>query len=255
MPRGYMHLIPDYGLIRCEGPDALRFLQGQISADVRLIAGQKGSMACDISLKGRVMAAFYLYAIEGGYELIVPRDQVDYLLADLKKYAVFSKVTLSDRSSEMHIVPELLPEPLTNRTPYQVLAESTGVRFVLTDRASFFISAEPAKAGSAQGWFPYLIEHNIPTLSAATRDLFLPHYIGLVDLGAVSFDKGCYKGQEVVARMHYRANIKKHISHTVLDVEQALNPGDTLTQGEVVNAFSQSGQTHVLFITPHTASL
>lgn len=248
-----MQLTPDYGLIRCEGPDALRFLQGQLSADIKAAEGQRGTMACDINLKGRVMAAFYLYAVQGGYELIIPRDQLDYVLSDLKKYAVFSKVVLTDLSGDWQVTPQLSAEPHPDVMRYQVLHEPQGLRFMLTDRASFFVSKGSASACDVGAWFTYLIEHDIPTISAAARDLFLPHYIGLIALGAVSFDKGCYKGQEVVARMQFRAKIKKHMIHTVLEGEQALNPGDTLSEGEVVNAFAFAGQTFVLCITPHTA--
>lgn len=253
MHRVFMHLISDYGLIRAEGPDALRFLQGQLSADLKAVQGQQGAMACDVNLKGRVMAAFYVYAVEGGYHIILPRDQVDYVLADLKKYAVFSKVTLTDISAEYSVYPQLSVAANPAPVRYHVITESQGLRFSLTDRASFLISKESADPCEAGAWFSYLIEHDIPTISAAARDLFLPHYIGLVDLGAVSFDKGCYKGQEVVARMHYRAKIKKFVGHCVLEGEQDLNPGETLAQGEVVNAYTYAGKTYLLLITPHTA--
>lgn len=248
-----MHLTHEYALLRCEGVDALRFLQGQLSADITTIMGQQGGMACDINLKGRVMAAFYIYAADGGYHLIVPRDQVEYLLADLKKYAVFSKVTLSDLSDQYSVSPQLSSTPQTAVFRYQVLDEPEGKRFMLTDRASFFIGKTSAPVCPMGDWFEYLIEHDIPTITVQARDLFLPHYIGLVALDAVSFDKGCYKGQEVVARMHYRAKIKKHIAHTVLVGEHEFKPGDSYESSEVVNAVVNQGNTYVLLINSHTA--
>ena len=238
----------DYGVLRCEDIDRAEFLQGQISSDIRLIQGQTGGMACDINLKGRVMSAFYLYAHDQGYHLIMPLDQIAYALADFKKYSIFSKVQLKDISNECRISPQLSTEPQAQFQRYALLPDPLGQRFMLTDRASFVISKDSATTCSAGDWYEHLIGQNIPTITTQERELFLPHYIGLLALGAVSFDKGCYKGQEVVARMQYRANIKKQVAHCVLSGEQLLKAGDTIEQGEVVNAVVNQGQTYVLCI-------
>lgn len=249
-----MHLTPDYALIRCEGPDALRFLQGQLSADISAVHPNKGAMACDINLKGRVMVACYVYACDQGFHLIVPQDQKDYFLADLKKYAVFSKVTLSDLSHEVHVCAQLAEQSLKHPA-YEVSIDQQGAIFWLTDKAYFHISSTQAISCRADDWFIHLMTHGIPTITAAARELFLPHYIGMIDLGAISFDKGCYKGQEVVARMQYRANLKKQMVYHLLAGEQALNPGDQIGEAELVNAYAVRGQTHTLMIMSHMASL
>lgn len=238
----------DYGLLRCEGVDSTAFLQGQISADIRLIHDQSGGMACDINLKGRVMAAFYLYAQDGGYHFIMPSDQIPVILSDLKKYSIFSKVQVKDLSNEYAISPQLWVEPQAHHPRYAVLPDSLGQRFMVTDQASFVISKQSVQTCSVGDWYEHLISHDIPTITAQERELFLPHYIGLLDLGAVSFDKGCYKGQEVVARMQYRANLKKHIFHCTLPGEHGLKAGDKIEQGEVVNAVFNHNQTYVLGI-------
>lgn len=254
MPQVSMLSNHDYGLLRCEGPDAQRFLQGQISTDMTLIQGHQGGMACDLNLKGRIIAAFYLYAEEQGYNMIVPRDQMIHLLADLKKYAVFSKVQLRDLSDEYTVSPQLSSDPQPGIFRYQLLSEAKGQRLMITDRGSFLISKETAQSSPMGAWYAHLIEHDIPTITAAERELFLPHYIGLLELGAISFDKGCYKGQEIVARMHYRGKLKKKVFHQVLAGEHIFKSGEQYEEGEVVNCILYQGQTYMLLSSPHPQS-
>lgn len=173
-----------------------------------LIAGPEaesflqGQLTCDVkncptlggycNTQGRLISLFYLFKNpepNDGYILECPLDILDTTLATLKKYAMFSKVTFQNISDKSQ-----------SQTPVEV-----------------------------DDWQTLDILAKIPQLTSKTQGLFLPHHLNLPELGAVSFKKGCYLGQEIIARMHYRSKIKKHLA--ILEVEPTdypLEPGSPL---------------------------
>lgn len=239
-----------YKILSCTGPEAGQFLQGQLSCDVLALQPGDSTPGCYANLKGRVMAAFYIYRDNEGYHLILPADTLPLLEKDLAKYIVFSDAKLFESDTPV--------TPVLN-------ADKTDVGINVTESAKLIIGDTSEKACDINAWQAHLIQHNIPTIMAAQSEKFLPHYIGLIEMGAVNFDKGCFKGQEVIARMQYRATIKKHVFHTVLDGEQNLPTGepvmcDDKKVGEVVNSVVTQGKTYVLAeiddnALPHTGSL
>jgi len=145
-------------------------------------------------------------------------------LQALKKYAVFYKLELSDASSSL---PQLLPELVTdNRRPGE--SRDPG----LIPRSS---------RGTTGNLFD--IQRGIPRIYPQTSGMFLPHDINLDQLDAISFDKGCYTGQEIIARMHYRAKLKTRMFSATVNIDQASTdqapqPGkeDNSLNGTIVDA-------------------
>jgi folate-binding protein YgfZ len=218
-----LELILLYKTIACLGPDALRFLQGQLSCDMREVGPNALSLGCYCSLKGRVIAAPYLYAVPEGFHLIVPADLTPVLLKSLNKFIVFSKATLSDLSEAFPV------HPLLGESPHSLCP---GAGFAL---------GENAQPTDEKAWEAHLIEHKIPLIALAQSERFLPHDLGLVELGAVSFNKGCYVGQEIIARMHYKAKLKKHPTVWV-------GQGEYPLEGEIVNQVDYAGKRYVLAV-------
>ncbi len=148
------------------------------SDSTRLLQGQ---LTCDVNLapgencwgahctpQGRVISLFQLHYTETGFYLQMPATLVPIALAGLKKYAVFFKVTLADVSDHW---PADFPRP-------------------------------------ALDWHAQLITQNIPSLLPETSEKFFTHELRLTALNMISFTKGCYTGQEIIARMHYRGKPK-----------------------------------------------
>ncbi len=174
------------------GPDALSFLQGQLTCDVTKSSAIP-SLAAYCDIKGRVLANFWITHLDAAYQLYLPCDMVECVMTTLKKYGIFSKVT---------------------------------------------IAAQPVDAMPAAINLSYLeyIQKGIVFIVPATSLLFTPQMINLEKLGGVSFDKGCYLGQEVVARTQHLGQLKRHLYRFQCVAEQVPGPGDKLvnTQQEGV---------------------
>jgi folate-binding protein YgfZ len=141
----------------------------------------------------------------------------------LNKVIIFSQSKLTDISTQLPAV-AVLGDP----------------QFEICPGAGFTLGNAPAAPEHA--WLAHLISHQIPTLSLAQSEHFLPHYVGMIELGAVSFTKGCYLGQEIIARMHYKANLKKHLVSII---------GDEVPNGERVNEVIFEGKRYTLIILEH----
>jgi len=212
----------EFATLACLGPDALTFLQGQLSCDMREVSSHKLSLACYCNPKGRVIAAPYLYAVANGFHFIVPADLAQLLIASLKRVIVFSKATLQDISAEVPTYPVL-------ENPQFEIAHGMGFTLSL---------ATPAPSDA---WQARLIEAGVPTIGQAQSGQFLPHDIGLVALGAVSFTKGCFVGQEIIARMQYKGKLKKHL-------ESWSGKGECPLEGEVVNSVIYQEKRYILAV-------
>jgi folate-binding protein YgfZ len=207
-----------YATIACLGPDAETFLQGQLSCDMRnVFSAPKLTLACYCNLKGRIIAAPYVYAVPDGFHLLIPADLVQIFLASLQRVVVFSKAKLTDISSE-YPISCMLGQP----------------EFPIAPGIGFGQEEAPSQA-----WQARCIELGLPVIGKAQSGLFLPHDIDMVKLGAVSFSKGCYVGQEIIARMHYKGKLKKHLVSYI-------NPLDN--HGVVVNEVIFEGKRYTLVI-------
>lgn len=143
------------------------------------------SLAAHCNPQGRVISLFQIMLIAETYYLQMPRTLIPIAIQALKKYAVFYKVTISDESEQ---------------------AKSIGIIIPID-------------------WKKRNIQAGIPAIYAATSEKFLPHEINLHQLNAISFNKGCYTGQEIIARMHYRGKLKKHMYHAHAVTALQLQPG------------------------------
>lgn len=204
------------GLLNITGPDAKRFLQGQLTCHLEEISLAHSQLGAHCNPAGRVISLFRLFLYQNSYYLQMPIPTVPLALAALQKYAIFFKVHLADASHYLkEIACHLRPDP-----PEQ--------------------------------WHYLDLMANIPAIYPETSEKFLPHDINLPLLNAVSFNKGCFTGQEIIARMHYRGKLKKHLERQTIMTDQALQRGQLLEQGTLVD-YCQIGynQYEILIIIPN----
>jgi tRNA-modifying protein YgfZ len=161
-----------FGLIKVSGPEASKFLQGQLTCDLEKITPGKYSLAAHCNPKGRVISLFYLFNHENNYYLLLHAEMVGITIAALKKYAIFFKLQMSDASDEL---------------------------------------TQPAIATQAAQCLLDLITNGVPVIYPQTSGLFLPHEINLQEFNALDFNKGCYTGQEIIARMQFRGKVKNRL--------------------------------------------
>src|SRR5579862_2977338 len=213
-------------LLCIEGQDAKKFLQGQLNCNLETISTTQSSLGAHCNPQGRMISFFRLFYYQERYYLQMPVEMLSLALVALKKYAVFFKVTLSlvNDFNTIGYCGDQLQKYLTNipKNTDEII-ESNGLlvlklsgRYqILGQTAPLSLLWEKMAADnqqvSADVWKQLNFQENIPTLYPETSEKFLPHDLQLPQLNAVNFNKGCYTGQEIIARMEYRAKIKNRL--------------------------------------------
>ncbi len=250
-----------YGLIRASGVEAESFLQNQFCNDVRKVSPALSQLNGYCTPKGRVLALFRLFQQGDDYLLRLPREILEPTLKRLRMFILMSKVALEDDSDTQVSIGYSGPEAAKHLTDILGNAPAaideclhTGTLSVIRVRGPhprFEIhGSEPAvrelwdtlstlagPAGSA-AWNLLDIHAGLPEIVAATQEAFVPQMLNLQALDALSFHKGCYPGQEIVARMHYLGKLKRRMYRAHVDTtDDCPQPGDDLfSEG------SESGQ-------------
>ncbi|MDB5478293.1 MAG: hypothetical protein JWM96_788 [Alphaproteobacteria bacterium] len=185
------------GFIRITGEDALAFLQGIISNDVYKVTADNAVYACFLTPQGKYLADFFLYPVMGGLLLDVDQSLLADLLRRLLMYKLRSKVVLEDVSAE-YSVTALWGGP---EKPAEAFIDPRGMDFGFRVLNSDLSGNDHYALWQMQNGLPDAqdFERERTTMLEANMDF----------LNGVSFDKGCYMGQEITARMHYRALVKK----------------------------------------------
>lgn len=228
------------------GERAAEFLQGQVSCDIRKVTSETIQQGLMCNLQGRVLSIFDVIDWHG-LKMVLPKDLLSLTQSALNKTALLSRVQLS-MESPYHIYgfclrnpKDLLPDniPLPDESLRltglgHACCYSLGKGFYLLlinqDQAQTLTQPFTAKQqlrGSLAWHFLQLKQKNIQ-IYPNTRGLFLPHRLDLHLSGYISFDKGCYKGQEIIARTHYRAKLKHGLRIFTINTTEPLNAGKKL---------------------------
>lgn len=239
------------GLIQASGADAEEFLQGQLTNDVRLVNHQVSQLNAYCNPKGRILACFRLFMVDTNYYLHMPRSLVESTLKRLQMFILRSKVILKDDSDtyvRFGLVGDNSPTVLQDTLdaiphhPNEVLhtegitlmrLPGPATRFEIHGETKKLIplwdrlkeTAQPVGAGL---WSLLDIQAGIPTITPETADIFVPQMVNLQALDGVSFIKGCYSGQEIVARMQYLGALKRRMYRAHIDTHKTPRAGDDL---------------------------
>lgn len=220
------------GLLGIRGPDTLPFLQGQLSNDVGPLAeaaAHPGAADAPALLRaglhspqGRTLAVLGLCASGPDQVLaVLPRELVGVTRATLQRYVLRSKVTLSDESDRYRLYG--LTHGVEGSGNLRVHYEGTRQLLVLgSDQAS-----PPGEALTYETWHAADVAAGLPQVYAATSGQFVAQMLNLDCVDAISFTKGCYTGQEVIARAHYRGRVKRRMQRFLSRDALQLSPGDS----------------------------
>jgi folate-binding protein YgfZ len=220
------------GLIGFSGEDARSYLHHQLSSDVDHLAANQAQYSAWCSPKGRMLASFVLFRNEVDYLALLSKDLVEYVEKRLQIYVLRSKVRIADRSTDHQVIGISGPRAAATlrdaglEAPAAAMtttwfAEGSVIRLDET-RHLIVITTETApriwrqlSTGTAPAnvavWQWLDIAAGIPWICAATREAFVPQMVNFERIGGVSFNKGCYPGQEVVARTRYLGRSKRHL--------------------------------------------
>jgi tRNA-modifying protein YgfZ len=253
------------GVLRVRGADVVSFLQGQLSNDVALLGPGHSLLAGYHNPQGRVIALLrLLQAAPDEVLAILPRELAAPTTSRLAKFILRAKVKVADESASWQVTGLVAPESPAQRTPpfTDALPQTLNATVRNGDSIAVRIGARPARwlllsgvgaaanapvavAGRApmalERWGALAVAAGEPEVYAATSEEFVAQMLNLDVLGAIAFDKGCYTGQEVIARAHYRGRVKRRLQRFVTNAPLRLQPGDAGALGDgrafkVVNA-------------------
>lgn len=267
--KGIIASLDHLGCIRVTGSDAQTFLQSQLSNDINQLQNQRVQISAYCNPKGRILAQFLVMPDQDDFLLLLPRTTLEPTLKRMRMFVLRSQVSLSDESEQLvclGIAGTSVP-PLQDMQPmptddYQfVQTGDTRVCKLPAPYPRFLVvtSLEQAKnlwqdlaaqlsVADQHVWHWLEIQAGLPTVWPQTMEEFVPQMLNLELIDGVNFKKGCYPGQEIVARMHYLGKPKRRMYHFALGQTAPPQPGtniyvaggDGQSAGKIVLA--ESGQ-------------
>ncbi|VAW75953.1 tRNA-modifying protein YgfZ [hydrothermal vent metagenome] len=243
-----------YGLISVHGEDAAEFLLGQFTNDLRDVDEAHSQYSGYCNAKGRLLATFRVFRRGDSYYLVLPADMLESLISKLRMFVLRAKVTLEDASDTfVHLgvsgetaaldlqeafgaLPAKVHEVTGNNEGLiiRVPGKNPGYEiFTGVDRATALwdaLNVQSAPVG-ADAWQLLDIKAGIPVITPGVREAFVPQMANLPLVDGVSFRKGCYPGQEIVARMQYLGKLKRRMYLARFGGDTRPQPGDEVFPG------------------------
>jgi tRNA-modifying protein YgfZ len=208
------------GAISFSGRDAAAFLKGQLSAAAETLEVGASTLAGWHNPQGRTVAILAVVRTgEAEWLAALPRELIANIVPRLRKYVMRSKLTVEDVSGTLRIVGVDAREG----SSYFAAASWGTRRLLLVPSAT-----EVGIGTSAESWLRDDVREGLPQVYQATSESFVAQMLNLDLLGAVAFDKGCYTGQEIIARAHYRGRMKRRMQRWRTTSVAPLHPGDSV---------------------------
>ena len=249
-----------YGLISVDGEDAADFLQGQLTNDIRDVSEHHSQLSAYCTHKGRMLANFRIFKRGESFYLRLPQTLLESTLKRISMFILMSKVTIKDGSNSLvrfgvsgakadeklgSLISELpkAVDDVCQADGYTVIkCAGASPRYEIYGELAPMkklwsrLDVNAALVGAGP-WESLDILAGIPTIYPETSEAFVPQMTNMQVINGVSFQKGCYTGQEVVARMQYLGKLKRHMFRVHINSSDTVNAGDKLYSPE-----SSSGQ-------------
>jgi folate-binding protein YgfZ len=245
MPAELVADLSSNAVIAVSGDDAAAFLHAQFTNDVMALTPGSAQWNGWCTPKGRLLATFLLVRRAEGFLLLLPSELAAPIAKRLSMFVLRSKVQIKDVSGQYarRAILGTRPEP----RPMHVLEQDGAITIALGDDR--FIALTPPSTAlapntSPDAWELASIHAGVPTITAATQEAFVPQMANFELVGGVSFKKGCYPGQEIVARMQYRGGLKRRMALAHVEGDERPAPGQSVyssafgdqSAGTIVNA-------------------
>jgi len=252
--------LPTHAVVSVTGRDARAFLQGQLSNDILGLERHPGLLAAACNRQGRVLSTMRLAADAGGVLLVLHAGLARTLVSQLSPYVLRADVRFEDRSKELEVAGLIDAEPDARWS--QAAAAASGLTMMVASprrillagsRASLDAALVAMPRTDAGDWDRTCIEDGEPWITPATAALWLPQMLNLDLIGGISFSKGCYVGQEIVARTQHLGRLKRRTLRyagppdVVLAPAQPLFSGETLA-AQVIASVRDATATHALAV-------
>ena len=245
-----------YGLIEIQGKDKTDYCQGQFTTDIAQISPEQSQLSAYCSPKGRMLAYFRIFELDDCYFLRLPLETLEPNLRRLRMFVLRAKVNLTDSSNKMigiglsgpncarlltqflgQTAPIKISQTLNIKNLSVIRVDGEHPRFEMYGPFEAILACwqalkQDCQMAGSQVWDLLNIRAGLPEVYANTMDEFVPQMANLDLLNGISFKKGCYVGQEIVARMHYLGRLKRRMFRLRLDCDTLPNPGTDLIAPE-----------------------
>lgn len=231
-----------------DGADAATFLHGQFISDVAAMTTGDATLSAWCDAKGRTLAVFILARLEQAFWLLLPSALAESFIKRLGMYVLRAQVRIRYTpgtpaccafiDAPPQALAQVLSEPedgaqgLARRRGDNILITCPGTVTTVLTEGGQVKTRRRGEAGFAScdesAWEQALLEAGIAWLHPQTSGRFLPQELNLDRLNALSYDKGCYPGQEIIARVHYRGKVKRRLAHLCTEDDIPLEPGARL---------------------------
>lgn len=220
-------LLNSYHLLKFSGNKVSDYLQGQLTANINKVTIESMQPSALCNVQGRVIALMDMVYLQD-YVAVLRADLIASVMHAMKKTAQFSRVSIIPNTLSYQVVGLSIPKlSLCSfelpKTPYSLIPFEWGCIYRLSDER-FIALIEQSQLSSIisqhftnfslkdeTDWHTLGLQQGYCEITNETTGLFLPHRLNLPELGYISFDKGCYLGQEIIARMHYRSTPKHEL--------------------------------------------
>ncbi|MCG8672268.1 MAG: hypothetical protein MI867_22875 [Pseudomonadales bacterium] len=253
--------LESYSTLKVSGDDRFSFLQGQVTCDMDRVSKGEALLGAHLNLKGRIEASFIAFNSEDSVLLMLPKNQTEHLLQILQKYALFANASLE-------ICDDFLPFLGwgNDNCLSQLIYRNSSIPQIclgLLSKEQLENLAPDTPIGTEQDALAILARNGFIIAEEQQRAQYLPQELNYDMIDGISFDKGCYKGQEVVARIHFRGQVKQRCQPFAAN--QEIPPGASVNNdraascGQSINyvppsVSSHSGYGCVLIKTSETES-
>jgi tRNA-modifying protein YgfZ len=252
-----------WGVIQAEGPEAVHFLQGQLTQDFALLGQDFARLAGYCSPKGRLLASFIGFKPSAEQVVLVcHRSVLDATLKRLKMYVLRAKCVLTDVTGKSVLTGWLgqAAQDLGGHLPewgVSIKSEMSVMRLPDVQGCCRVVTVSPADQQNSRpneialsSWQRLEVQSGIPMIEQPGMDLWVPQMINFEVVGGVNFKKGCYPGQEIVARSQYRGTLKRRMflfevpaaAHVAQEIFHSEDPGQPA--GAIVNAVALDSSVH-----------
>ena len=234
--------------IRVEGDDRIQFLQGQLTQDINLISQDKALYAGFCNPKGRVLAFMLCYVAHESIHIQLDNSIKESILKKLKMYVLRSKVSLNLLEETFTSIGFVGTKALVERNIQApknhldiVQYQDVMIMRIGQDSERYQLMGEASKVNefiklnfsaystmSLDDWNNLNILDGIPDIYPTTQEAFIPQSLNMDLIEGINFKKGCYTGQEIVARTHYLGKVKRRMYRAFIKSQVDLNPGDQI---------------------------
>ncbi|ORU90984.1 MAG: hypothetical protein A6F72_00220 [Cycloclasticus sp. symbiont of Poecilosclerida sp. N] len=199
-------------LISFRGPDAASFLQGQTTCDVMSLTKQNNLFGALCNPKGRVIALFHLVRKGDTFLMLIDNELRDTVIKRLRMFIFRADILIEDISEKHHLYGAT--QPLSEELS-ESIKTSAIININTTNELTIYITQTTATPDNIdielRNWNLALTACCFPEINTSTSELFIPQMLNMDLLDGINFQKGCYTGQEIIARLHYKGSVKQRL--------------------------------------------